>query len=580
MDKINKKFQNNKKLLEEFRLYFNKFSSIIRDYHEAELKTLIKTIDGFEIIINTVKKTTIDNPENFFIVVHYLAHLDNTTKKIKDVFEYFNPEQHRFTQEFSTTYLIETGSMFDGIIVLINGILKKHDVYDSEIIEFLGDRVVGSLAFSNILLEFSKLRSFYRKYRNSVSLYAYVSQKILDKLFSGEKFERVLAFKIMVMIEEDKNFELENSQLTKKYTNLKTNPPQLSFGLVPKTNYLPIGEIIQLAFGQSVSGTAVESMFDSIGKTNRLTIVVQKKISQKAAEYFLNNILEKSNYKHTAGINKDLVEKFTTIKTGKDYSSYKFQLSVYGLPIETDSNILITETIDLKSYRIMSSWSSPSFITDKKNCMEYIKYVKDEYIKKPRRAENYNNIMINKMTANMFLKRSVDVKKMSEISQVKEIKFLRNSVYTKMLEFYVDIMNKEYNEGKNIKDNKDLIKIINDIRIKDLFTEILVKNYYTYLKKNQFLTQSSNFVFTEVLSTFLANLQIIVRGFIREIYTNSEKYEPKNTLYQKEYPVIYSEIRDIFDKVLKKTLEKIMDDKSNIYQSLIYKTMIVDLDNL
>jgi hypothetical protein len=577
MDKINKKFHNNKKLLIEFRSYFEKFSSIIRDYHSNELEKLKKTIDEFEKLLDTIKKIKIDDQENFFIMVHYLSHLDMMTLDIKNIFEYFNPGHHRFTQEFSTTYLTETASMFGSINVIINGILKKHYVYDSEIIEFLGDKVVEGLQLTIIIPEFTKLRGYYRKYRNSVSLYAYISQKVIDKLFSGDKNERTLAFKIMNMIEEDKNFELEKGQINKTYTNLKTNPPPLSFGLVPKTNYISLGDIIQLSFGQIVSGTTKESMLEDLGKTNQITIVVHTKISQKATEYVLDNILKKSEYKHTVGINQELVNKFMTIKSGKNYLQYKFQIKVYGLDINLESNILILETIDSTSYRIMSPWSSPSFINAKHNAMDYIAYVKNEYIKKPTRSENYNAIMINKMIDNMFLERSVNVKKISEISELNEIKFLRNSVYTKLLEFYINIMNTEYDEGKKIKNNKDLIKIINDERIKDIFTEILVKNYYVYLKKNQFLKTSNNFIFTEVLSTFLANLQIIVRGFIREIYSNSEKYEPKHTLYQKEYPTIYSEIRDILDKVLKKTLNKIMDDKSNIYQSLIYKSMIINL---
>ena len=108
----------------------------------------------------------------------------------------------------------------------------------------------------------------------------------------------------------------------------------------------------------------------------------------------------------------------------------------------------------------------------------------------------------------------------------------RPEVYNILSQEFFSKFKEKYPKYKNL-DNKDLIKIINDERIKNLFTEILVKNYYSYLKKNQFLESNNNFVFNEVLSTFLANLQIIVRSFIREIYVNSEKYEPNNNLYKK-----------------------------------------------
>jgi len=580
MDKITKKLSNNKKLFVEFETYFNKFSSIVGSYYEDDMKTLKKFMKKFDELLKQVKKIKIRTSkdfDNYFSIIHHLAHLDMLTMKIKRKFVYFNPGKHRFTQEFSTTYILDTSAMFDRVIILINNILKKHERYDAEIIEFLGIKIMDQFEFGDVLKSQESLRQTYHKYRNSISLYAYVSQMVLDTLFKGEKHQRKDAFKIMAILEADKNFELSQGQLEKTYTGKEHNPPVQSFGLIPKTSFKPLNEIIQIAFNQSVSGSPKESVFEEIGKTNNLTIIVHKKITQRPTEYSLTKLFEKSSEKHTTGIKDELLKKFTTINSNKKYATYKFQIDVYGEPLDSPSQFITIETVNTNRYRILSPWVSFSFLVNKHDASDYIGYVKNKVIKKPTRSENYNNIMISKMVDNMFLERSVNVKKMSVESQVNEIKFLRNAVYTSLLRHYVDVMDKDYDNGKNIKSNKDLIKIINDDKVKDLFQEILVKNYYAFLKKNNFLEDNTSFVFTEVLSTFLATLQIITRGFIREIYSNSEKFEPPESLYKKSYPVMYAEIRDVFDKVLKTSLTKTMDDKSNIYQSLMYKTMIIDL---
>lgn len=581
MDKITKKFNNNKKLYNSYTEYFDKFSSVIGSYYSEEIKTLKKIISDFSDLLETIKKIKVEkigsDVEHSFILVHYLTHLDILSKKIKNKFIYFNPGKHRFNQEFSTTYLMETSAMFDKILIIINNTLKKHDRYDTEIIPFIGNKIVDSMDFSKVLVSFEETRKIYKKYRNSISLYAYISQKIIDKLFAGDKESRRKSFQILALLEDDKNNELQQGQLKKKYDCKAHNPPIKSFGMIPKTSFMTLNEIIKSAFNQTISVESKESVLDKLGKANNLTIVVHTKITTRDAEYILKNIFSKSNDKHTTGINKELVEKFKTINIGKVYSPYKFQFNVYGKSLDSNNKMLLIECIAKQRYRIMTPYSSPSYYIDKKTASDFVNYVRDKTIKRPTRSENYNRIMQNKMMQNMFLGRAMNIKTMSEQSQVTEIKFLRNTVYTSLLEHYVKVMDKDYNEGKNIKSNKDLIKIINNDDIKDIFQEILVKNYYSFLKKNNFLDENTSFLFTEVLSTFLANLQIITRGFVREIYSNSENFKPPESLFKQPYPVMYAEIRDIFDKILKATLSKIMEDKSNIYQSLMFKTMIIDI---
>jgi hypothetical protein len=580
MDKIKKKFQNNTKLLGEYKTYFDKFKNIIGSYYEIEMRHLKSVLEQFTELLEEAEKTEMPTEKSKMIhsfkLIHQLSFLDVLSKDTKEQFIFFNPGNHRFTQEFSSTYILETSAMFDKVIILINNTLKRHRAFDAEIVSHLGDMIYNSFNFDNPLGSFVEIRESYHKYRNGISLYSFVVQKIIDTLFTQDKDRRVMAFKIMGLLEDDKNLELSKDQYEKKYVKLKNNPPLQSFGLIPKTDLLSLSEIVQLAFNQSVSGQMKEEDLTDIGNIKNLCIIVHRKVTTRATDYKLKNILQKSSYKHTTGINLELVDKFQTIDVMGN-SKYDFKITTYGQDLNRAVSVLIIEMLNIGRYRIVTPWSSPNFILPKSSVVNYVDLIQKKNVGKPTRSEYYNNIIIKKMMTNMFLERSINVRNLSEQSQVDEIKFLRNTVHTTLIIFYSDVLNKEHDNGKKIKNNKDLIKVINDERIKDIFTEILVKNYYNFLKRNSFIEEENSFVFTEVLSTFLAHLQVIVRNFVREIYANSEKFEPKESLYKKDYPIMYAEIKDVFESVVKATLGKIINDKSNIYQSLIYKTMMINI---
>lgn len=580
MNTIKQKFKDNKKLYIEYEKYYEKFSNSVGSYYREELKKLNDYIEEFLEIIEELKKIinfSEESNEIIFKIIHYFNSLDNNTAKIKEKFLYFNPGKHRLNLNLSSTYLLETSSMFDKILILINNTMKNHQIYDVEIINFLGNKIFNKINFETPKEEFENLRLLYAKYKNSVSLYAYISQKIIDQLFKMSKEKRIIAFYILNLIENDKDEELNKIQPDKKLTNKNNNPPLKSFGMVPKTEFIELNSLIKRVFNKIVSGKIKTAVLDKIGESNNITIIINNKITPREAEYKIKSLLENSNYKNYSGINSELIRKFETIKLNKGYSSYKFKFQIYGKPLESENKILLLESTSNKKYRVMSPYSSYSYFIDKKTVPDFVKFVKNGKIKSTTRVENYNKLMENKMIKNMFLNKKVEIKDISDESQVNEIKFLRSKLYLSILDFYMKIVEKKYKFGKNIKGRKDIIKIINMEEIKDIFQEILIKNYYNFLNKNDILGKNDSFVFNEVISTFMVDLQIITRGFIREIYLNSESIKISNNISEKSSSVIYGEVRDIFEEVIKKSLNKIMDDKSNIYQSLIFKSIILNI---
>lgn len=554
MEELRKTVKNHRLLQTKYREYFDKFSVTVGSYYDEKIKKIDELINEYDkLSAKNISNT--DKPEQLFQSMSVVNTLQALSEQITELFISMNPRSHKFTQEFSTTYVLNTADMFDKLMVFLRNINNKNDKFLVEIINSFGDILIKQKGEDNLNF-FETIRKHYKKYP-SISLYAFVVQKILDES------EGATSHKIMEYIEEDKNEELSNPFKLGKSPKLE-DPPILTFGFLPKTSYMELGDLVKKVFDKSISGKVKESDLDKLGKVEKTTIIIQFKSTNVKVEYHMDKLLQRSDISNSSGIDKNIIDKLVTIETGD--SKYVFDIKKMG-DLKSDK-VLILESQDRKTYRVMSPWGNRLFIVNKFAVKNYLDYVNGKF---SRRAENYNRIMINKMKNNMFLQRSVDTKGLSQEAQLNEIKFLRNAIYLALNKFYTETMDK-----KKIKSNKDLVEMLNDPKIVDIFNRELLKNYYEFLKKND-LVGDDNFVFTEVVSTFLGDLQFIQRGFTREIYNNSEKLKPNTELYKKDDVYVYSELKTITDAVIKNTLEKIMSNDSNIYQSLIYKTMLISI---
>lgn len=578
MDKLKKKLISYKKLSEEFATYFNKFSETIGSYHYEDIKKcradLDKYSEGVDALIRILK---IKYPEGAFKLLDKMADIGLVISDIMRWFEHFKPGKHRFSLDFSTTYMMDTSDMFDRVILLTSQTLKKHASYDSDIIEYLGSQLMESFSPHSAVEFFQSMQKCYYGCLKSVSLYAYVAQEIVNKTFADRE-TRISGYKILEMLEADKSKALADYGHNKKFTGDSSGPPLLSFGLIPVSDLMGANEVIMKVFdGVSDGGSESDAdLLDAIGRANKVGIVVYRKFTSSQADYSVRGLLEKSNISSDSGLNLRLVNKFSTIKLGPSKMQPEFRITLRGAPLDDCSRVLIIDELSPGMYKIMSPWNSSSFLSPPYEVSDFLEFSKKGVMDVPTRSENYNAISISQMTRVMFLNRAVNVKQISEQSQVNEIKFLRHDLYTKIMEHYNSVIDKQYKGGENIKCNKDLISIINDSNMKDVFGRILIKSYHTFLQKQDLIGEFSHFVFNEVISTFLAQLTMITRSFVREIFTNSELRTPDESVYKKPMVAMITEIKDVIDGVLKDSLAKTLSDKSNVYQSLVYKMMLLN----
>jgi hypothetical protein len=88
--------------------------------------------------------------------------------------------------------------------------------------------------------------------------------------------------------------------------------------------------------------------------------------------------------------------------------------------------------------------------------------------------------------------------------------------------------------------------------------------YQSYIKN-----EIDKFPFSEIFITYLAELKKIASMFIREVHDNYNRDPLTNFSYSYE-------IREKFENMLKKSLEYIITNKSNIYQIISYKNLLLN----
>lgn len=191
------------------------------------------------------------------------------------------------------------------------------------------------------------------------------------------------------------------------------------------------------------------------------------------------------------------------------------------------------------------------------------------------RSEAYNSIIESDILKNMFLKKDIKIKEIKEDSQLSEVKYLRNFIIYAILKQCINIIETEYKGGELIKSNSDFNKIINNESHIQLFENLLIDGYYKFLKENIKDDDNFDFIFTEVITSFLSKVKLFTRQFSKQLYENSLKYELKSSDFEKN---AYFSIVNSCENTLRDTINNVLSNESNIYQYLVFKMNILNLN--
>ena len=156
----------------------------------------------------------------------------------------------------------------------------------------------------------------------------------------------------------------------------------------------------------------------------------------------------------------------------------------------------------------------------------------------------------------MFLLKKLPIEPIEHEAKI-DSGLIRNTLFINLLKIFKSSKIK-------IKNNDDFNDIIHSNELYNEFVDSIINMFQTYIK-----TEIDKFPFSEIFITYLAELKKLASIFIREMHDNYNR--DKLSDFSNSYA-----INEKFEIILKKSLEYIITNKSNIYYNIIYKKILLN----
>ena len=419
----------------------------------------------------------------------------------------------------------------------------------------------------------------------SISLYTFIMQKNINTCISlGSEICNYM----LNQIETVKDFIiLYNKKIQSNSKDLYINNPNLkTFGLTPHGEASELKNITKKLFNVSVGSV---SKLESLAKKEKVCIVILNHIIKNPIEFNLWKLIDRDLAQEyiqspDMGITQKTIDRFNTIsfKPLKNGKKWNFDIDKYG-SIDSDEFVILVN-LNYELFRVYAIYNEMPVIgggkkeikINKHKISEFILYVKNGgIIKNHTRVSEYNMIQEHKILNNMFLPTKFDIDEIKSESQVIDSKFLRYEILTRIKETFDDIIKKEYKNGEKIKTLKDVGVIIHSPKIVDVFNSILIEQYDIHSIKND--GHSNQFQFSETFQTFLSTLfelNVDFRRLTHDYYIKAN-IDPK--ILAESPSSIKIHLGEKFKVIVDEVLKKIITDKKNIYQGLIFKNSLLKL---
>ena len=399
-------------------------------------------------------------------------------------------------------------------------------------------------------------------------------QKLIDLLYVDDK---LVMFQILSFLEEDKNHLLDGNvyNLFKGKEIIKTNPPLKKFGLLPISDSMPLKQLLNLILAEEK--IVIKNVnIKKISKDNKIGFIVFNRIVFTPVEYNIRSLIIKSvaqNYivPESYGVNKKTVERFRTIR---DYprQDWNFNTEIYG---ESSEKFYIIETLDGINYRCMAPWvKSKTYGLPRFRIIHILNFFQSD-INSVNRASNYHAIMGKKMLQNMFIKKPVDVEKLSEKIENMNAYGVRATIMDNIQKFIEDIIDKKYNG--DIKSNVEINEIMHEKQLPIIFYENILLMFRENVNNDNLKNYNGgSFSFNESMITFIVNLINITRRFSKELHDGYTRNQLDDEIFSKNKKEKLSIITEKMYDVIKKSILLLIQDDDNPYLSLQLKYIIMN----
>jgi hypothetical protein len=575
---IKKKVANTRKFYSDISEYVSQLVELHKDIRINDIQLLIQS--SLESIdkVDSLQKKIENTPdwEYLFHIWHLMCIIDNSIHYIITILDDITLDNEYIISHMSQTHIQSVANMYKAIQVSYYKLQKSNAIDDIAIINKFSEIIweqMNPMNTESTLGHFNKIHTLVIKYIHSISLFAYITQKILEQCQGS-------CYTILSKIEDMKDLVLvQGVEKCCSKTLFKTNPHIKTFGLTPKCPTDTLLNITNKIFQQKTS----LSKLTSLSKTTKTYIIILNRIIKNPLEFSLWRLFNWDYAKDyiqsdVLGINTKVVDRFETISYIRNSNKPKWDFSIdtFG-DIESDS-VVVLETLDNDAYRILTPYTDDKNLKIKKtDIVAFLHYIKNKGVCNTiSRVSVYHEISQRKALQNMFLpiKFNVDDIK-TDSRKIIDTKYLRNEITTQLLKIFLNIAKKDYGDGAKINDNHDFSKIIHHSQLQEKFSSILIEQYDIYTFKNR--ENLGDFPFSETLQSFLSNVHWFNRSFIRNLHDLFIKLKIDKKIFTYDKTAKKMELYRLFNGILVDAVNQLISDDSNIYQSLIMKNALLNL---
>jgi hypothetical protein len=586
---------NKVKLITDAYYKFEKYADLAQNIVNVNIQDFKKVIEkNFSQITKLLNDISYNSPnlipENIFHIWHLSEYILYLIEKI--LYNILSYQSSIDVIKSNDTEKMQ--NLIANLQITCDILNKKNIIINNSIFDYLTNNTTWDINILNFANEYT---TFVKKFPFSILLYCTVIQSSLKYCMNYEKNS---CNKIFNMVDDVKNFIILNevSQKLEKKILYTSNPRLKSFGLTPRGPSSSLQDIFQYIYKE----TNIKKTTDlkKIAKQKNICIIVFNSVIKNPIEFGLWKIIDWGYAKNliqpdNAGINLQTIERFTTFKfLDKKCKMHKwdFKTQYYG-DIKSELFIIL-EHMGLDMYRQLSVYNyekrkfsniqtvhpkqtggnSLKRVIQRCEIEHLIKYVENKCVTHNTRISEYNNIQEKLIIKNMFLPIKFNLINIKENSQELDTAYLKHNMNIKLTKVCMNLVNKQYKNGKNIKTIIDIGRIIHSEKLFDTIVLIFIDQYKIYIKNK---TINNKFAPSELLHTLLNQLRLTSLEFIRNIHSTFIETEINNSIFDLPITKKISQLEIIFSSIIFPVINTMISNKSNVYQSLIYKNNILNL---
>ena len=375
-----------------------------------------------------------------------------------------------------------------------------------------------------------------------------------------EERAAALSLDLRELLNADKDDALGAAVIKKKEpksAKLKHNPSLSRFGLIPVTEPMNLKELVCTALRKDVRGSITTKNLEALAKSNKAVFIIQNKITHTPIEYDITKLFQSEYEQPSAfGLTSKFLNKMNTIQV-LPKAKWNFSIDVYGRASDKDIvNYYAFSTIDGQRYCGLAAKFGAQNLA-----LSYSKVRSMLSAGVSMRPQNYHAVCAKIAAPHMFLAHKMPIDAAREESRTIDSGLIRNEIYEELIKFY-------NSNAKKIKSEDDFVIFFQNEKIEEIFVKTLLQ-LYAMLQGDDFAyEQKAEFQPSELIISYITELRTISQRFVRELQQGYERDPLKGEPSADEK-------RKKFEELVKASLEHSISLKSNIYQSLSFKNMLL-----